>query len=226
MSFEIVQDSIVVQLSAEKSIPSDTVRVSVGITMSVTAAEAGDVRATITSKLKDMLDAEWSLTSLDRRPDASGREQVQAAAVTRVPEAEAACFAYRAKQASTEGFQVIPGLVDYSPPKSVVADAKIELRKKLYEMAHEETILVQQSLKSLTSNAADRQWRVAGIDFADAPYVVNNSMIRSTASATAHASIGNAPGGAYVDGNEVGLTQKVSLFATVTIARVVVNPVD
>lgn len=221
MSFEIVQDSVVVQLSAEKSIPSDTVRVSVGITLSVTAAEAGDVRATITSKLKDMLDAEWSLTSLDRRPDASGREQVQAAAVARVPEAQAAGFAHRAKTASTEGFQVLPGAVDYSPPKSVVAEAKIELRKKLYIMAQEEAELVAQTM---TSNAADRQWRVAGVDFADAPYVANNNMLRGKGlESTAYASIGNAPGGA---GDEVGLTQKVSLFATVTIARVVVNPVD
>lgn len=223
MSFEIVQDSVVVQLSAEKSIPSDTVRVSVGITLSVTAAEAGDVRTTITNKLKTMLDAEWSLTSLDRRPDASGREQVTAAAVARVPEADAAGFAHRAKQASTEGFQVLPGAVDYSPPKSVVAEAKIELRKKLYEMAQEEAILIQQSL---TSNAADRQWRVAGVDFADAPYVAQNNMLRGKGiEATAYASMGNAPGGAS-GGEEVGLTQKVSLFATVTIARVVVNPVD
>ena len=224
MSFEIVQDSVVVQLSAEKSIPTDTVRVSVGITLSVTAAEAGDVRTTITSKLKDMLDAEWSLTSLDRRPDASGREQVQAAAVARVPEGDAAGFAHRAKQASTEGFQVLPGAVDYSPPKSVVAEAKEELRKKLYGMAHAEAKLVQESIPA--NDEADRGWRVAGIDFADAPYVAQNNMIRGKGlEATAYASIGNAPGAAG-GGAEVGLTQKVSLFATVTIARVVVNPVS
>ena len=220
MPFEIVQDSVVVQLSAEKSIPSDTVRVSVGIVMSVTAAEAGDVRSTITTKLKDMLAAEWSLTSLNRTTDDSGREQVKAAAVARVPENQAAGFAHKAKSASTEGFQVRPGEVDYSPPKNVVAEAKVELRKKLYEMAQEETALIQQTLGS---DQADRQWRVAEVAFSDAPAVPVNNMLRGKGlEATSYAAA--APmGGA---GEEVGLTQKVSLFASVTIARVVVNPVD
>lgn len=224
MPFEIPQDTITVQLTAEKTIPTETVKVSTSITMSVTAAEASDVRTTITEKLKGILDADWALTALNRQPDASGREVVRAAAVARVPERDAAGFAHKCKTASVEGFQVAAGEVDYSPPKNVVAEAKIELRKKLYEMAGDEVELIQQTL---TSNAADRQWRVADISFNDVPAVPMNNILRakgitmeSTIAASAYA--GNAPGG----GGEVGLTQKVSLFATVVIARVVVNPVD
>jgi hypothetical protein len=222
MSFEIVQDSVVIQLTAEKSIPTDTVKVSVGIRMSVTAAEAVDVRTTITGKLKTLLDAEWSLTSLDRRPDDSGREIVSAAAVARVSESAAAGLAHKATQASVEGFKITAGPVDYTPPRNVVAEAKKELRKKLYEMASEECELLQQVL---TSNAADRQWRVAGVDFNDTPYVAQNNVLRGKGleAASYMATSNAAPGGG---GEEVGLTQKVSLFASVTMARVVVNPVD
>lgn len=220
MSFAIVQDTVTVQLTAEKSIPTETVKVSAGITMSVTAAEAGDVRTTITEKLKGILDADWALTSLNRRPDASGREEVQAAAVARVPEKTAAGFAHKCKQASTEGFQVRAGEVDYSPPKNVIAEAKIELRKKLYEMAQDESDIVAQSL---ASSHADRSWRVADIAFSDVTPVPMNNMIRAKGLEMASTYIGNAPGGG---GDEVGLTQKVTLVATVTIARVVVNPVD
>jgi hypothetical protein len=222
MSFQIVQDTVTVQLTAEKSIPTETVKVSAGITMSVTAAEAGDVRTTITEKLKGILDADWSLTALNRRPDASGREQVEAAAVARVPEKDAAGFAHKCKQASTEGFQVRAGEVDYTPPKNVIAEAKIELRKKLYGMAQEEVGFVTESINAV---GVDRAWRVADIQFSDVPAVPMNNIVRSKGleMAASSAYLGNAPGGS---GGEVGLTQKVTLFATVTIARVVVNPVD
>lgn len=222
MSFEIVQDSVTVQLSAEKSIPTETVKVSTGITMSVTAAEATDVRTTITNKLKSILDAEWSLTALTRRPDASGREQVEAAAVARVPEQDAAGFAHKCKQASVEGFQVRAGDVDYTPPKSIVAEAKIELRKKLYEMAQEE---VGHISTALPQDGADRKWRVADISFNDAPMVHMNNIRQAKGMMVESMAYANtqAPAGGH---GEIGLTQKVSLFATVTIARVVVNPVD
>jgi hypothetical protein len=222
---EIVQDTVTVQLSAEKSIPTETVKVSAAIILSVTAAEAGDVRSTITSKLKGILDAEWSLTALNRRPDASGREQVEAAAVARVPESEAAGFAHKCKQASVEGFQVSAGVIDYSPPRNVVNDAKIELRKELYQLAANEAEAIQ---AVLASGEADRGWRVADITFNDVQPVAMNNIrgakgLESTAYAMSNSLVGAAPGGG---GGEVGLTQKVSLYATVTLARVVVNPVD
>lgn len=223
MPFEIPQDTVTVQLTAEKSIPTETVKVSAGITMSVTAAEAEDVRATITDKLKSILDADWSLTALNRTPDASGREQVRAAAVARVPEKQAAGFAHKCKQASVEGFQIAAGEVDYSPPRDVVAEAKIELRKKLYGMAQEEVEIISEVIDG---RGADRAWRVADISFADVAPVAMNNIVRAKgmmAESVGMAYAGNAPGGA---GSEVGLTQKVSLFATVTIARVAVNPVD
>lgn len=221
MTFEIPQDTVTVQLSAEKTIPTETVKVSASITLSVTSAEAVDVRKVITDKLKTILDADWSLTALNRQPDASGREQVTAAAVARVDEGLAAGFDNKCKQASGEGIQIRAGSVDYSPPRNVVNEAKIELRKQLYGLAQEEVALVE---ASMTSTHADRGWRVADVAFTDVvPVAMNN--IRGAKSmvleSTAYAA--SAPGGGA---SEIGLTQKVSLFATVTIARVVVNPVD
>lgn len=216
MTQEVIQDSATVTFTVEEAIVSDTVKVEVKATLAVKAEEAGDVRGQILGALKNVLDTEWAFVSLNRYEDGAGLERVDAVASARIPEAQVAGLAKKAQAASVAGLKITPGQIDYSPARNKVEEAIKGLRRKVYALAQEEA----KALQELAGEEAKGKWRVQEVSFqsAGASFANNARAMNVKGMALEAASYASAPmGGA--DG--LDLTQKVSLSASVTLARVV-----
>lgn len=212
---QIIQDSVSIEVSVEESIVSDTVKVSMEVVLATKAEDATDVRGTILTGLKAVLDVDWAFTRLDRNTDRSGLEFVEATATARVPEGQLAGLDAKSKSASREGFQVTVGELDYNPARNVIDATVVELRKRIYAKAQEEA----NTLNELIANDTNGKWRVAGVHFGHGgPRMKTaNSRMMLESAMPAAASYGDMGGG----GESLDLTQKVGLTATVSLQRVV-----
>lgn len=215
MAREIIQDSAEVSFTIEEAIVSDTVKVTISANLAGKAEDTTDVRTQITTALKGVLDVEWAFTKLDRREDSSGLERVSATATARIPEGQVAGLASKARAASVAGLKLTVGSVDYSPAASKVEEVIKGLRRKLYALAQEEANILQET----AGQDASGKWRVNSVSFAPQAYNSPFNVARSysgNVTASLEAAGGGAPEG-------LDLTQKVSLTAQVTLARVVLG---
>lgn len=159
-----VTDQVVLTLSAEDWVESDTARVTVAIDAALPGTDAAGVRSEMLAALDRLApDAEWRFVRFDRGRDQSGLERWSAAAEARLPEAGLGGIEGRADEASRPGLQVRIENTDFSPTLSETEAIRARLRQEIYLRAGEE-------LERLNNTFPDRAYRVANIDFVNPPY--------------------------------------------------------
>lgn len=177
-----VLDSVSLNMSVEEWVRSETARVSLIVDAASNGADAANLRAEIQKAAGVVADkAEWRITRLDQRADEAGLDRWQAELEARLPEAQLANLADKAKKASRPGLQVRVGGVAFDPTLAEVEAAKAKLRESLYRQVTEE-------MKRLNAAFPDRQYRVGNLDFMDfepvpAPQPVMRSAVANMAKA-------------------------------------------
>ncbi|HET8728534.1 MAG TPA: hypothetical protein VFO41_13570 [Alphaproteobacteria bacterium] len=159
-----IMDQVVLTLSAEDWVESDTARVTVGIDAALPGSDAATVRSEMMDALGQLApDAEWRFVRFDRGRDESGLERWNAAAEARLPETALGGLEGKADEASRPGLQVRVENTDFSPTLAETETVKAQLRSEVYARAGEE-------LQRLNQAFPDRGYRVATIDFVNQPY--------------------------------------------------------
>lgn len=177
-----VLDSVSLNLSVEEWVRSETARVALVVDAASNGADAANLRAEIQKAAGSVADkAEWRIVRLDQRADEAGLDRWQAELEARLPEAQLANLADKAKKASRPGLQVRVGGVAFDPTLAEVEAAKAKLRESLYRQVTEE-------MKRLNAAFPDRQYRVGNLDFMDfepvpAPQVMPRATMASMAKA-------------------------------------------
>ncbi|MFZ4576155.1 MAG: hypothetical protein ACOYN0_17355 [Phycisphaerales bacterium] len=219
-------DSIQLKLTEQETVTTDTVRVNVKATLSVTPEQAERVKTTLEEALAKILETRWEISKALRREDAAGMEQVMAIATVRVKEAAASGLVARLQQASRSGFKLELLDIDYRSPREAIDAAKQRLRKLVYQRAVEEAAVVNQTVVD-----AGRQWHVHEIQIVERvednrlrEEMTRNEKVAQMAYRHTSASIlGNAE-----DENEgspdLSVGGKVVVEGTVTLQRPSVTP--
>lgn len=150
-------DKVYCDLKVEKDIQSDTVRVYVLCTLSVSGSDSGRIRPVLDEALANVLDGKWQFASIERAEDKSGLERVVVIATIRVKEHHAGGLVDRLKQASRAGLQLTLQRLLTRPPRADVDKARLELRRRIYEQALQEAATLNEVC------AGESPWRVGGI---------------------------------------------------------------
>lgn len=160
-----IMDQVVLSLSAEEWVESDTARVTIAIDAAQPGSDATGVREEMMAALDRLApDADWRFVRFDRGRDESGLERWSATAEARLPETALGGLEGRADEASRPGLQLRVAATDFAPTLAEREAVKAQLRAEIYARAGEE-------LSRLNQAFPDRDYRVATIDFVNPPYM-------------------------------------------------------
>lgn len=151
-------DSVQLKITEHETVQSDTVRVKVKATLSVSPEQADHVKTTLAETLSKILDTRWEISHALRRADAAGMERIVTVATVRVKEAMAAGMVARLQAASRSGFKLELLDISYRPPHEAIDAAKQRLRKLAYQRAVEEVATLNQMISD-----PGRPWQVNDI---------------------------------------------------------------
>lgn len=217
----IVQDTISFTTYAERPVVTDTVKVSVLVTLSLKGEDdaQANVRETILTALRSVIDAEWAFARLDRSADRTGFEVVEAAAQIRVKEQEVNGISRRAKEISKPGLQLSVSGVDYNPTRVAIETTRKDVRGDLIRYINEEVKQYNDdfAIDEFNEGVTGGVWRICSVNFQE-----NNSRQQRYAQASMSYAE-SAPMGSSGDDSSLELTQKIGLTAQVTLSRVAVD---
>jgi hypothetical protein len=175
-----IQDEIHLSLKTQKLIVHENVRVNVTIQAKVDPQEPeSGFRSQINSTLKDFIETEWKIQSIQRAMGTGRYEDVTVRATARVPEQENYQLSERANRLSRMGFELSLPTVDYSLTFDEVQKINQELRSNLFRMAIEECHDFNNSLKD-RKNSKYANYRVAYSQFAAGNAQQNNAYSNAT----------------------------------------------
>jgi predicted secreted protein len=203
--FPPLQDQVVLQLSVEDWVQTQTARVTLEVNAAIQGGDAGKVRDEMVAASKKVAAGDWRIIHFDRSADASGLERWTASLEARLAEKDLGGIADRAKQGSRPGLQVTVGNVDFTPTLAETETARSRLRETLYKRVTEE-------LGRLNAVAGDRKFRIARID-------LNAGQPRAYAVTASAAKMERAAPAPMMDGGgDLEVSQKVVLRAAVTLS--------
>jgi hypothetical protein len=160
-----VMDEVVLHLSAEDWVTTETARVEVAIEATATQTGGGsgsgmrdELLAAATSLAPE---AQWRIVTFDRFSDPSGLERSRAVVETRLPEEGLGGLAEKARQASRPGLQVRIGQIEFTPLLAEIEAVRKRLRAEIYARVGEEVQALQSAFPS-------RSYRVGSIRFIEA----------------------------------------------------------
>jgi len=217
----VVQDTLSLNVSAEKTIVNDTVKLVATITAQVTPDEPPEV---LPNRVREMMnrvvdttkcEGKWNFSNMQRSKDDTGYERVSLTATARVPESENYNLDGRVEKASQRGLVINDIQADTSVPSFMIEDAVKELRVMLAKKAREECAAL--------SEALDRPYRIQQISFGSSDYGGPKALRAMSASNAMGGSTQSYGTGAGDDGT-LGNAQKVTLAANVTLAVIVDLP--
>lgn len=219
MSHQPIQDTISLDLSADKVVVSDTVKIIATIQALVQPDKTdAKLRADIREMMKKLIaSAEWQFSNLIRVNDPSGHERVSLQASARVSETENANLDNRAREVSTPGLTVSSVVADTSIPTSMLEEAEQELRLALLGKLNTELAKINEVMKS----DRDQPYRVYQVKFQRTSADYSNSP-RTKGVMLAATSYGSGFGGGE-DDEALGNAQKITLHASCAFARVLIN---
>ena len=158
-----VMDQVVLDLTAEDWVGTETARVTVSADAAATGSDAGTQRADLLKAIGRLApDAEWRIVSFDRSTDQAGLERWRAVAEARLAE-NALGRSGRQGAAGQPSRPATPHRLDRIHPHARRDGAvRARLRAEIYGKAAAE-------LKALEQNFPGRKFRMGNIDFADQP---------------------------------------------------------
>lgn len=157
----VIEDQVTLSLSVEDWVRTESAKVSLVVDAAGQGAEAATLRDELVKVARGIADkADWRIVALDRQPDSAGLDRWRAVLEARLPEAQLANLADRAKKASRPGLQVQIGAVEFDPTLAELEAARGTLRANIYRQVNAE-------LERLKQAFPDRAFRVGRVDFAE-----------------------------------------------------------
>ena len=158
-----VMDQVVLDLTAEDWVGTETARVTVSADAAASGADAGTQRSDLLKAIGGLTPgADWKIVSFDRSTDQAGLERWRAVAEARLAENALGGLADKAKQASRPGLQLRIGSIEFTPTLGETEAVRARLRAEIYGKAASE-------LDALERSFPGRKFRMGNIDFADQP---------------------------------------------------------
>jgi len=202
-----VMDQVVLDLTAEDWVGTETARVTVVADAAASGADAGSQRTELLNAMKGLVaDADWRIVRFDRSTDQAGLERWRAVAEARLPEAKLGGLADKAKRVSRPGLQLRIGAIEFTPTLAETESVRARLRAEIYAKAAGE-------LKTLEYNFPGRSFRMGNIDFAEQPVAPYARRTREDVPAMAMA----APA---ADEAPVNVSEKLVIRARIVLSAV------
>jgi hypothetical protein len=201
------RDEIVLNLSAEGWVETQTARVIAVADVAIAAENRDAVRERMMTALKQLSpDAEWRVSQFNRSQDAAGLERWRVTAEARLPESALGGLDERAKQQSQPGLQLRVQAIQFTPTLEEREAALAAVRGQLYEQAKAETDRVAKLWP-------DRHFRVARIEIGSPAYRAAPMPMAAQARPMVDEKLNQAE---FSDA--VSVAQKLTLTATVTLS--------
>lgn len=210
----MMQDQVVLNLTTEGWVQTDTAKVSVYVDLVQQQETPEELKNRIDGSLATLAkETEWRVTSSNQRLDQTGLNRWYVTAEARVPESLLPGLQDRAKSASSPGYKVGISLVDFTPSLAEFEKLRADLRSDIYKQAVAE-------LDRLNAVLPGADYHVQRVDFIQqyaAPRMENmraqTMMVKSQAD--------EAGGGS---GAQLVVSVNQSLSAQVTLGRAVPVP--
>jgi hypothetical protein len=153
------QDEIVLELSAEEWVETETATVIVAVDLAITAGNFGAARAEVERDLRKISDkAKWRLTRFNKLRDEAGYERWRVFAEARLLGSVLSSLGPTISGASRPGRSFRVQAIDYTPTLAEREAALASLRARLYARAGGEIQSINKAFKG-------RGFRIGTIDF-------------------------------------------------------------
>jgi|TARA_R100000455_G_scaffold30322_1_gene21269 hypothetical protein len=135
----VMQDQVVLNLTSEGWVKTDTARVSVLVELVQQEESAEELKKQIDASLLSLAkDVDWRITSSRQQLDQTGLNRWYVTAEARIPEAGIDGLQDRAKESSKPGYKVSVSDVDFTPSLEEFEKLYADLREKVYQQALDE----------------------------------------------------------------------------------------
>lgn len=169
------------QLTANKWVTSQTVKVLVGVDAGLTDAGIEGLQAQVLNKLGQIASGEWHITSFSRSQDKSGLESVHINAEARLAQSALPNLRGKAKSISKPGETYTITDVQFTPSEEELTQANSALRGMIYQQAKAE-------IDALNKAYPDQKYYLYQIDFNSMPVMpMAKNMYMETAGVAASA---------------------------------------
>lgn len=213
----IPQDTVSVELTVEKFVTSDSVKLELRA-VAVIPDDSFDAKAKILEALEKVSPgAEWYFTAINRVTSNSGQDEVHATVQTRLEDKKLNGIKDRIEAAGYKGLKITQSGIDYSPRKAQLDEETTKLRSEAYAQAVKQVEALNAVIKDGVEN---EKWRVGTIEFGGVSTFSNARVgaLESTMYAAAAGAKGPR-GAAGPAGDSMELTQKLTLAFTVHMVR-------
>ncbi len=167
------------QLSANKWVTSQTVKVLVGVDAGLTDAGIEGLQGQVLNKLSQIAAGEWHITSFSRSQDRSGLESVHINAEARLAQSALPNLRGKAKSISKPGETYTITDVQFTPSDEEITQANSALRGMIYQQAKAE-------IDALNKVYPEQKYYLYQIDFNMMPVMpMAKTMYMETAGAAA-----------------------------------------
>lgn len=131
-----LQDQVIINLTKEGWVKTDTARVSVFVDLVQQAETADALKNKINGSLASLAkEVDWRITSSSQRLDQTGLNRWYVTAEARIQEKNIAGLQDRAKDVSSPGYKVGISNVDFTPSLAEFETLRSELRADIYALA-------------------------------------------------------------------------------------------
>ncbi|WP_339632864.1 SIMPL domain-containing protein [uncultured Sneathiella sp.] len=204
------QDQVVLNLTTEGWVKTDTARVSVYVELVQQQEDAAELKNRIDSSLNALAsDVDWRITSSRQQLDQTGLNRWYVSAEARIPEAKLAGLQDRAKETSSPGYKVTISDVDFTPSLEEFETLRADLRAQIYQQALDEVARLNKVMPG-----AD--YHVRNVDFVQIyPMQTMDAVSRPMMMKSGAAESAPAPQG----GAELLVSVKQSVSARVMLGR-------
>jgi len=209
-------DSVVFDLSAENWVTTKTARVMLNVEAAVSGNTAGNMRATMTKSVNDVVKGDWRLTSFNRSQDSTGMERWSATYESRIAESDLNGLHENAKKQSKAGMQITVSGIDFTPTLEENQAAAGQLRTQIYKQATEQ-------LTALNTAIPGRSYRIAAIDFAGGGgpmFAARQNYIKSPLRMAAPMAMGGAAEMDSASATPMERSEKMTITAHVVLSAV------
>ncbi len=200
-------DRIILTVSEEAWVKTETARVIAQIKTLITSQSASEVAANPAAILEKVGIGHWYITGSNRQQTDTGFEQLLVVAETRLAQSSLAGIHDRAKGVSEKGRTVQILAIDYSPSLAEREVTAAQLRQAIYARAAAEA-------KSVAAQFPDQGFRVHQVQFQDGG--VPTPMPARSVRARTMMVQADASGAESGDGQQV--SERMTMMATVVIA--------
>lgn len=156
-------DTLSFRLVVERSVPPEDIKISVPVTVLLSKEDSDGLRlaASVRESMSRFINADWSMSNVQRDFDATGFERLTLIAHARVSVEENCNLHDRALAASRPGLMLSRPIVSYALPQGKVSAVLEALRS-------EALAAVTRQLQSI-SEATGRAWRLGHVQFGEDP---------------------------------------------------------